>query len=80
MFRKNGCTCYVYGSKKIKRLIGFRDEPSHGVAGMPVVLAENFQLSTQNKELEIMVEFEKREVITLGELLPSKWGYARASE
>jgi cytidine deaminase len=70
------------GETGIKRLIVFRDEPPCGVGGMPCGTCREFlmQLSTQNAELEIMIDFEKREVITLGELLPNWWGYARISE
>lgn len=34
----------------------------------------------QNKDMEIMVDFEKRETVTLGELLPKRWGDVKISE
>lgn len=35
------------------------------------------QLSPKNKDLEFMLDYEKRETITLGELMPLWWGTER---
>ncbi len=35
------------------------------------------QLSAENAQTEIMVDFDKRETITLGELMPYWWGEER---
>lgn len=32
------------------------------------------QLSNENQNMEIMVDYDNRETITLGELLPGWWG------
>ena len=35
------------------------------------------QLSPKNKDLEFMIDYDKREAITLGELMPNWWGEER---
>lgn len=35
------------------------------------------QLSLKNQAMEILVDYEKRETITLAELVPSWWGTER---
>lgn len=35
------------------------------------------QLSPKNKDLEFMIDYDKRETITLGELMPNWWGEER---
>ena len=35
------------------------------------------QLSLKNQDMEIMVDYEKRETVTLKELLPQWWGMER---
>jgi len=68
------------GQTVIKRLIAFRSQaPSGGGSGMPCGACREFlmQLSLKNKDMEIMVDYEKRETVTLKELLPQWWGYER---
>lgn len=68
------------GQTVIKRLIAFRDKPPYGGgSGMPCGACREFlmQLSLENKEMEIMVDYDKRETITLGELVPMWWGEER---
>ncbi len=68
------------GQTVIKRLIAFRDAPpSGGGSGMPCGACREFlmQLSFKNKDMEIMVDYEKRETVTLGELTPDWWGVER---
>ena len=68
------------GQTVVKRLIAFRDKaPFGGGSGMPCGACREFfmQLDLKNKDMEIMVDFEKREVVTLGNLLPDWWGMYR---
>lgn len=68
------------GQTVIKRLIAFRDKPPYGGgSGMPCGACREFlmQLSIENKDMEIMVDYDKRETITLGELVPMWWGEER---
>ena len=74
------------GQTKIKRIITFRDKPPYGGgSGMPCGARREFlmQLNKDNRNTEIMVDYEKRETVTLGELMPAWWGeerYIRAEE
>lgn len=71
------------GQTVIKRMIAFREEaPYGGGSGMPCGACREFlmQLSWQNKDIEIMVDYEKREIITLAELMPNWWGEERYKE
>lgn len=68
------------GQTVIKRIITFRDAPPYGGgSGMPCGACREFlmQLSLKNKDMEIMVDYEKRKIITLGELVPAWWGMER---
>jgi cytidine deaminase len=70
------------GQTVIKRLIAFRDKPPAGMGGMPCGACREFlmQLSLKNKGIEIMIDYEKREIIRLEELLPNWWGMMRYEE
>lgn len=35
------------------------------------------QLSKESRNMEIMVDYDKREIVTLGELIPNWWGDER---
>ena len=68
------------GQKVVKRMIAFRDKPPYGEgSGMPCGACREFfmQLSLQNKDMEIMIDYEKRETITLEKLIPQWWGTER---
>ena len=68
------------GQRVIKRMITFRDRPPYGGgSGMPCGACREFlmQLAWENRNLEIMVDYEKRGTVTLGELLPGWWGEER---
>lgn len=68
------------GQTVIKRMIAFRDKPPYGEgSGMPCGACREFlmQLSSENRNTEIMVNYETRETITLGELMPKWWGEER---
>lgn len=68
------------GQTVIKRMIAFRDAPpSGGGSGMPCGACRDFllQLSPENRDTEIMVDYETRETVTLGKLMPDWWGDER---
>ncbi len=68
------------GQTVIKRLIAFRDKaPSGGGSGMPCGACREFflQLALENRGMEILVDYETRETVTLKELLPNWWGLER---
>mgnify|MGYP002675433628 CR=1 FL=1 len=70
------------GQTRVKRLIAFRDKaPFGGGSGMPCGACREFlyQLNEENKNTEIMVDYESRKTVTLGELLPDFWGKGRCS-
>ena len=71
------------GQIKIKRFIAFRDSaPNGGGSGMPCGACQEFfyQLDEANEDMEIMVDYEKRETVTLKELMPNWWGKERYAE
>ncbi len=71
------------GETKIKRLIAFRDKaPFGGCSGMPCGACREFlyQLNVENETMEIMIDYEKRETITLKELMPKWWGNERIND
>ena len=68
------------GQTVVKRLIAFRDKsPYGGGSGMPCGACREFflQLSEENRNMVIMVDYESRETITLAELMPKWWGDER---
>lgn len=68
------------GQTVVKRLIAFRDKaPSGGGSGMPCGACREFflQLALENRGMEILVDYETRETVTLKELLPNWWGLER---
>lgn len=67
------------GQTVVKRLIAFRDKAPFGGSGMPCGACREFfmQLNLKNKDMEIMVDYEKREVVTLEKLIPDWWGIYR---
>lgn len=64
------------GETQVKRLIAFREAPPCGISGMPCgVCRETFmQFSKKNKEMEVMVYYETKEIVQLKDLLPKWWG------
>lgn len=71
------------GQTKISRLIAFRDAaPDGGGSGMPCGACRAFfyQFNEENEEMEILVDYEKRETVTLKELMPARWGKERYAE
>lgn len=71
------------GQTVVKRLIAFRDKAPFGEGSeMPCGACREFfmQLAEENRDMEIMVDFEKRETIRLKELMPKWWGEERYAE
>ena len=74
------------GQTKIKRLIAFRNQPpTGGGSGMPCGACQEFlyQLNEENENMEIMVDYQTRQTVTLKELMPNWWGkerYANANK
>lgn len=68
------------GQTLVKRLIVFRDRPPFGKgSGMPCGACREFfmQLNPRNRDMEILVDYESRETVRLGTLLPDWWGMVR---
>ncbi len=67
------------GETKIKRMIAFRDEPPKENGGMPCGACREFfmQLNYDNKDMEILVDYDTKETIKLKELIPNWWGDER---
>lgn len=68
------------GQTAIKRLIVFRDRLPFGEgSGMPCGACREFlmQLDVKNADTEILVDYDTRETVTLGALLPDWWGMYR---
>ena len=67
------------GQTVIKKLIAFRSEPPKTNGGMPCGACREFllQLSSQNKDMEILIDYDTRKTVTLGEITPNWWGWKR---
>ncbi len=70
------------GQTKIKRIATFRDMPPLGYLSIPCGACREFllQLSIDNRDTEIITEYESRKIITLGELMPMWWGLEKLNE
>lgn len=67
------------GQTVIRRMVAFCDAPPNGFNGMPCGACREFlvQLSEKNLDMQILLNYETRETITLRELLPLWWGQSR---
>ena len=68
------------GQTVIKRLIVFRYcLPYGGGSGMPCRACREvfMQLDLRNQNMEIMADYDSRETVTLGNLIPNWWGMER---
>ena len=67
------------GETKIKRMIAFRDEAPKENGGMPCGACREFfmQLNYENKNMEIITDFESRKIVYLKDLIPNWWGDKR---
>lgn len=71
------------GQTRVKRLIAFRDKAPYGDgSGMPCGACREFfyQLNEKNEDMEFLVDYEKRETVTLKELMPQWWGKERYAQ
>lgn len=71
------------GQTKVKRIIAFRDQPpTGGSSGMPCGACREFimELNPENRHTEFMMDYAKRETITIAELMPYWWGQERAEK
>ena len=67
---------------KIKHIATFRDVPPTGNLSIPCGACREFlmQLNIENKDTEIITEYEGRKTIILEELTPMWWGYDKLNE
>lgn len=71
------------GQTRVERLIAFRDKaPCGDGSGMPCGACREFfyQLNEKNEDMEFLVDYEKRETVTLKELMPRWWGKERYAQ
>ena len=67
------------GETVIKRLIAFRKEPPKINGGMPCGACREFlmQMSYENRNMEIITDFESRKTVLLKDIFPNWWGDKR---
>lgn len=67
------------GQTVVKKLIAFRDNPPKENGGMPCGACREFllQLSSKNKDTEILTDYESRKTVKLIDLMPNWWGWKR---
>lgn len=67
------------GESQIDKVATFS---SDGRAASPCGACREFmmQLGADSPRIEILVDYEERKVVTLGELMPDWWGYGRYME
>ncbi|MBQ7917205.1 MAG: cytidine deaminase [Clostridia bacterium] len=78
--RVAGLNMYIQSGQTIaKRMIAFRKEPPKGNGGMPCGACREFflQLSSKNKDMEILTDYDSRKTVKLEELMPGWWGWKR---
>ena len=70
------------GQTKIKHIATFRDVPPTGNLSIPCGACRELlmQLNIENKDTEIITEYEGRKTIILEELTPMWWGYDKLNE
>ena len=63
----------------VKRMIAFRDNPPKNNGGMPCGACREFfmQAAYENRDMEILTDYETREVVILKDLIPNWWGDKR---
>lgn len=67
------------GNTVVKRMIAFREKAPKGSEGMPCGACREFfmQFAYENRNIEIMADFESRRTVLLKELIPNWWGDER---
>jgi len=70
------------GETKIIRMIAFRSEPPKVNGGMPCGACREFfmQLNYDNRNMEILTDYETRKTVKLNDLIPNWWGNKRYSQ
>ena len=63
----------------VKRMIAFRDNPPKVNGGMPCGACREYfmQAAYENKDMEILTDYETRKVVYLKDLIPNWWGDKR---
>ena len=63
----------------VKRMIAFRDNPPKNNGGMPCGACREFfmQAAYENRDMEILTDYETRKVVILKNLIPNWWGDKR---
>ena len=63
----------------VRRMVAFRAEAPKNNGGMPCGACREFfmQSAYENREMEILTDFEKRQTIKLKSLIPNWWGDKR---
>lgn len=64
---------------QIIRMIAFRSEPPKENGGMPCGACREFfmQLNYENRNMEILTDYETRKIVLLKDLIPNWWGDKR---
>ena len=67
------------GQTKVKRMVACRNNPPKGNGGMPCGACREFfmQLNAENKDMEILTDYDTRKTVRLEELIPHWWGWKR---
>lgn len=70
------------GETKVIRMIAFRSEAPKMNGGMPCGACREFfmQLDYDNRDMEIITDFDSRKVVYLRDLIPNWWGDKRYIE
>ena len=63
----------------VSRMIAFRDHPPKVIGGMPCGACREYfmQAAFENRNMEILIDYESRKTIKLEELIPNWWGDKR---
>ena len=66
----------------IKRMIVFRSEPPKVNGGMPCGACREFlmQLSSKNRNMEILTDYDSKKTVLLKDLVPNWWGDKRYND
>ena len=67
------------GNAVVKRMIAFRSEPPKKNGGMPCGACREFfmQMAYDNRNMEIITDYESRKIVLLKDLIPNWWGDKR---
>ncbi len=67
------------GNLVVKRMIAFRNDPPKNNGGMPCGACREFfmQAAYENRDMEILTDYETRKVVYLRDLIPNWWGDKR---